>query len=127
MEFQILAKWRNFKILKRLICVMLTIRFCENRIYPPCRNQNFTAQAKPKSSPPARNPKILPLKQSGILSTQSKPKISLAPQKFKISAKIKPLICKFKIPPIYKASRLIRHATKIKFLNSARSAYLANK
>lgn len=45
----------------------------------------------------------------------------------KFPQKIKPLICKFKIPPICKASRLIRHATKIKFLNSARSAYLANK
>ena len=45
----------------------------------------------------------------------------------KFLQKIKPLICKFKIPPICKASRLIHHATKIKFLNSARSAYLANK
>ena len=45
----------------------------------------------------------------------------------KFPQKIKPLICKFKIPPICKALRLIRHATKIKFLNSARSAYLANK
>ena len=78
-------------------------------------------------SNPARNPRILALKQSGILSTQAKSKISLVPRNFKISAKIKPLICKFKIPPIYKASRLIRHATKIKFLNSARSAYLTNK
>nr|WP_314793186.1 hypothetical protein [uncultured Campylobacter sp.] len=87
MKFQILAKWRNFKILKRLICVMLTIRFCASRIYPPRRNQNFTAQTKRKSSPPTRNPRILALKQSGILSAQAKPKISLAPQNFKISAK----------------------------------------
>nr|WP_314069576.1 hypothetical protein [uncultured Campylobacter sp.] len=127
MKFQILAKRRNFKILKSLICVMHASKFCENRIYPPLRNQNFTAQAKRKSSPPTRNLRILPLKQSGILSTRAKSKISLAPQNFKISAKIKPLICKFKIPLIYKASRLICHATKIKFLNSARSAYLANK
>nr|WP_314868387.1 hypothetical protein [uncultured Campylobacter sp.] len=127
MKFQILAKRRNFKILKSLICVMHASKFCENRIYPPLRNQDFTAQAKRKSSPPTRNSRILPLKQSGILSAQAKPKISLAPQNFKISAKIKLLICKFKIPPICKASRLICHATKIKFLNSARSAYLANK
>ena len=78
---------------------MHTIRFCENRIYPPRRNQNFTAQAKRKLSPPARNPRILALKQSGILSAHAKSKISLAPQNFKISEKIKPLICKFKIPP----------------------------
>ncbi|WP_314987457.1 hypothetical protein [uncultured Campylobacter sp.] len=91
------------------------------------QKSKFTAQAKLKSSPPAQNPRILSLKQSGILSAQAKPKISLASQNFKISAKIKSLICKFKIPPICKASRLIRHATKIKFLNSARSAYLANK
>ena len=106
---------------------MHAIRFCENRIYPPRRNQNFTAQAKLKSSPPAQNSRILALKQSEILSAHAKSKILLAPQNFKISAKIKPLICKFKISPICKASRLIRHATKIKFLNSARSAYLANK
>ena len=62
-------------------------KFCENRIYPPRRNQDFTAQAKRKSSPPAQNPRILPLKQSGILSAQAKPKISFAPQNFKISAK----------------------------------------
>ena len=127
MKFQILAKRRNFKILKSLICVMHASKFCENRIYPPLRNQDFTAQAKLKSSLPARNPRILALKQSRILSDQAKPKISLAPKNFKISAKIKPLICKFKIPPICKASRLIRQATKIKFLNSARSVYLANK
>lgn len=127
MKFQILAKRRLFKILKSLICVMHASKFCENRIYPPCRNQDFTAQAKQKSSPPAQNPRILSLKQSGILSAQAKPKISLAPQNFKIFAKIKPLIYKCKIPPICKASRLIRHETKIKFLNSARSAYLANK
>ncbi|WP_297918187.1 hypothetical protein [uncultured Campylobacter sp.] len=99
MKFQILAKRRNFKILKSLICVMHASRFCISRIYPPLRNQDFTAQAKRKSSPPARNPRILALKQSGILSTHAKSKISLAPQKFKISAKIKLLICKFKIPP----------------------------
>jgi len=91
------------------------------------QKSKFTAQAKLKSSPPAQNSRILPHKQSEILSAHVKSKISLAPQNFKISAKIKPLICKFKIPPIYKASRLIRHATKIKFLNFARSAYLANK
>jgi len=67
--------------------VARTIRFCISRIYPPLRNQNFTAQAKQKSSPPTRNSRILPLKQSGILSTQAKPKISLAPKNFKISAK----------------------------------------
>ena len=127
MKFQILAKRRNFKILKSLICVMHASKFCDNRIYPPLRNQDFTAQAKRKSSPAARNSRILPLKQSRILSTHAKSKISPAPRNFKISAKIKPLICKFKIPPICKVSRLIRHATKIKFLNSARSAYLANK
>ena len=127
MKFQILAKRRNFKILKSLICVMHASRFCASRFYPPLRNQDFTAQAKRKSSPPAQNPRILSLKQSGILSTHAKSKISLAPQNFKISAKIKPLIYKFRIPPICKASRLICHATKIKFLNSACSAYLANK
>ncbi|WP_297902447.1 hypothetical protein [uncultured Campylobacter sp.] len=127
MKFQILAKRRNFKILKSLICVMHASRFCISRIYPPRRNQNFTAQAKQKSSPPAQNPRILSLKQSVILSIQAKSKILLAPRNFKISAKIKPLIYKCKIPPICKASRLIYHATKIKFLNSARSAYLANK
>ena len=74
-------------------------KFCENRIYPPLRNQDFTAQAKQKSSPPAQNSRILALKQSGILSAHAKSKISLAPQNFKISAKIKPFICKFKIPP----------------------------
>jgi len=63
------------------------------------QKSKFTAQAKLKSSLPARNPRILALKQSGILSTHAKSKISLAPQNFKISAKIKPLICKFKIPP----------------------------
>ena len=127
MKFQILAKRRHFKILRSLMRVACASKFCASKFHPPCRNQNFTAQAKLKSYPPARNPRILPLKQSEILSTQSKPKISPAPRNFKISAKIKPLICKFKIPLIYKASRLIRHATKIKFLNSTRSAYLANK
>lgn len=76
---------------------------------------------------PTQNPRILSLKQSEILSAHEKPKISFAPRNFKISAKIKLFIYKCKIPPICKASRLIRHATKIKFLNSARSAYLANK
>ena len=115
MKFQILAKRRNFKILKRLICVMHASRFCISRIYPPRRNQNFTAQAKLKSSLPAQNPRILPLKQSEILSAHKKSKISIAPRNFKISAKIKPLICKFKIPPICKASHLIRHATRLNF------------
>jgi len=87
MKFQILAKRRLFKILKSLICVMHASKFCENRIYPPLKNQDFTAQAKQKSSPPTRNSRILPLKQSGILSAQAKPKISLAPKNFKISAK----------------------------------------
>ncbi|WP_298028461.1 hypothetical protein [uncultured Campylobacter sp.] len=87
MKFQILAKRRNFKILKSLICVIHTIRFCENRIYPPRKNQNFTAQTKRKSSPPAQNSRILSLKQSEILSTHAKSKISPAPQNFKISAK----------------------------------------
>ena len=127
MKFQILAKRRLFKILKSLICVMHASKFCENRIYPPLRNQYFTTQAKRKSSPPAQNSRILALKQSRILYTHAKSKILLAPRNFKISAKIKPLIYKCKIPPIYKASRLIRHATKIKFLNSACSAYLTNK
>ncbi|WP_298052860.1 hypothetical protein [uncultured Campylobacter sp.] len=100
MKFQILAKRRNFKILKSLICVMHASRFCISRIYPPLRNKDFTAQAKPKSSPPTRNPRILPLKQSEILSAHKKSKISPAPQNFKISAKkIKLLIYKFKIPP----------------------------
>ena len=62
-------------------------KFCDNRIYSPLRNQDFTAQAKRKSSPPTQNPRILALKQSGILSDQAKPKISLAPRNFKISAK----------------------------------------
>ena len=87
MKFQILAKWRNFKILKSLICVIHTIRFCASRIYPLCRNQNFTAQAKRKLSPSTQNSRILALKQSEILSAHAKSKISLAPQNFKISAK----------------------------------------
>ena len=127
MKFQILAKRRNFKILKSLICVIHTIRFCENRIYPPCRNQNFTAQAKLKSSPPARNPRFWHSNKAEFYPLTRNLKFHPRHRILKFPQKIKPLICKFKIPPICKASRLIHHATKIKFLNSARSAYLANK
>ena len=107
--------------------VTRTIRFCISRFYPPCRNQNLPQKQ-------SQNPlclreiqefyriskaKFYPLTRN--LKFHSRHEILKFPQK------IKPLIRKFKIPPIYKASRLIRHATKIKFLNSTCSAYLANK
>ena len=33
MKFQILAKWQNFKILKRLMRVARTIRFCTSKFF----------------------------------------------------------------------------------------------